>query len=153
MNRALDIFYLSAWPLALSAIVLAVVFRQQRIFLLLSALALGAAWWGAFMERKTRYVYLTGPLPSSAAEITKNLGAPEAKTVFPEGDELWTFSVRSYPWSRVQWYSIYRGEILAGSWRDDIGVFETLQPTYTRDEKESVLTRSLLGRINQKNEN
>ena len=148
MSLALDIFYFIAWPICLCATVISAFSRKWRFPVLLFGFAVVVGWFFTMRNRESRYEYFSSTWPKSVSELRGFVGSPERKILFPEGDERWTYSVRSYPWARIQWYEVYKDQILSASSRDSVGLFE-VEPEYIRDPKESELSRKLIIALDQ----
>jgi hypothetical protein len=147
ISRTLDAYYLAGVPLVLGCAFLALAVRRLRYYLFVSAFVFLGVWILTMKNREARYHYLDRWM-TSKAEILSALGQPERIVKFKEGDELWTYSVRSYPWTRFQWYSIYKERVLASTRKENVGLFEK-EEIYVRSAKEAEITQRNLMSIDR----
>lgn len=114
MTRLLEIYYLIGVPLGIGALIWGIAVKRRRIVFLVTAVALIGAWALSVNALSARYKLLNERYntPRVANDIIRTFGKPEATINYKEGDSVWFYYIRVWPWFVETSYSIFKDSIL-----------------------------------------
>lgn len=82
---------------------------------------------------------------SRTEQAVRELGSPDLVIEFAEGDSLWMYAVRVWPWNEALGLNLYHGQVLSGQrWREAEFFFE---PIAQRTAEESAHAKAFLARL------
>jgi hypothetical protein len=114
MTRLLELYYLIGVPLGLVALVWGIAKKRRRIALLATAVAMIGIWALTVSALTARYTLLHEHYnsPRVTSDIIRTFGKPEATINYKEGDSVWFYYIRVWPWCIETSYSVYMDRIL-----------------------------------------
>jgi hypothetical protein len=114
MTRFLEICYLFGLPIGMGALICGIFVRRRRVALFAFALVLVGGWSLGVTTLSSRYalIHEHHNQPRSTNDIISMFGKPEAVINYREGDSVWFYYIRVWPWYIETSYSLDKSNIL-----------------------------------------